>query len=350
MDRVDDPTNVPAQPAPAATVNPAFFDNGAAGTIITQDWLNGVQEEIASQIESAPYSGTLDKTNDDLLRDSIRFQSGSMLSANIDTGAVTPLYSAAVIASSTSRAQVQNTAVLASNQSTCNGSQSAIISGDGGAVTGVTSSLVSSVTSIVSGSTSALFGRNTELNDNFKVAGGYDAGAPIAPAAANQNLTWTLDHQLGELHSKSVLVGDPQAATFTVDIDGPTGMVFCDHVWLTGAKAITATAQTIRQKDRVNFGMVAFGWSDGVGVGPSLSAVHWNVNAVTQPVAAGRYVVTTDINISNDDTIVVTPRTTGQNDTATALWAGVNSFNVETRRAGALADVAFQFVVMGAAP
>jgi len=53
MERIDDPSNEPTQPAVLSTVSPGFFRRPSAllgnqGTIVTADWLNNVQEELYS--------------------------------------------------------------------------------------------------------------------------------------------------------------------------------------------------------------------------------------------------------------------------------------------------------------
>lgn len=55
MQRIDDPSNVPAKPAPLATVSPGYFRRpsvlaGDQGTIVTADFLNDVQETIIHPI------------------------------------------------------------------------------------------------------------------------------------------------------------------------------------------------------------------------------------------------------------------------------------------------------------
>lgn len=55
MQRIDDPSNVPAKPAPLATVSPGFFRRpsvlaGDQGTIVTADFLNDIQETIIHPI------------------------------------------------------------------------------------------------------------------------------------------------------------------------------------------------------------------------------------------------------------------------------------------------------------
>ncbi|AOX16911.1 gp53-like domain-containing protein [Kozakia baliensis] len=66
MFRIDNSSAVANMPAPAAAGTPGYFSEGnpAAGeaaTIVSGDWLNIVQEEIAAPIEET--GGTLDKTN-----------------------------------------------------------------------------------------------------------------------------------------------------------------------------------------------------------------------------------------------------------------------------------------------
>lgn len=58
MQRVTDPTTVTTLPAATSTGSPGFFTDGnpsesLAATIVTDDWLNGVQEEIIGVIEAA---------------------------------------------------------------------------------------------------------------------------------------------------------------------------------------------------------------------------------------------------------------------------------------------------------
>lgn len=57
MQRIDDPSNIVAPQAPLATVSPGFFRRpstlaGDQGTILTGDWANDVQENIAQAIEA----------------------------------------------------------------------------------------------------------------------------------------------------------------------------------------------------------------------------------------------------------------------------------------------------------
>lgn len=58
MHRIDDPTAAPALPTPAAAGTAGFFTKGNPGTgtpatIVTDDWANAVQEEMAAVIEAA---------------------------------------------------------------------------------------------------------------------------------------------------------------------------------------------------------------------------------------------------------------------------------------------------------
>jgi hypothetical protein len=70
MHRVDHPSNVPVLPTLQPTGNPGFFSNGSPrtgkpATIVEQDWLNTVQEEISNVIEGAGIA--LDKARLDQL-------------------------------------------------------------------------------------------------------------------------------------------------------------------------------------------------------------------------------------------------------------------------------------------
>ena len=74
MDRIDDPSNVGAAPGPLATVDPAFFrrpnvGSGDQGTIVTADWCNDIQGELATAILAAGL--TLTKGTITQLRDAI---------------------------------------------------------------------------------------------------------------------------------------------------------------------------------------------------------------------------------------------------------------------------------------
>lgn len=74
MQRIDDPSNVPALPAPLSTVSPGYFRRpsilaGDQGTIVTADFLNDVQENIVQVILDAGLA--LAKGTGTKLRDAI---------------------------------------------------------------------------------------------------------------------------------------------------------------------------------------------------------------------------------------------------------------------------------------
>jgi hypothetical protein len=61
MFRIDTSDNTATLPTPAPLGTPGYFTDENGGTIVTQDWANEVQEEIAHAIEGA--GETPDKTN-----------------------------------------------------------------------------------------------------------------------------------------------------------------------------------------------------------------------------------------------------------------------------------------------
>lgn len=66
MFRIDSSTAVGALPAPLAAATPGFFNHAPAGsgntpTVVTADWCNTIQEELAAVVEGAGIA--LDKTN-----------------------------------------------------------------------------------------------------------------------------------------------------------------------------------------------------------------------------------------------------------------------------------------------
>lgn len=64
MYRIDTAGNVPALPVPAALGAPGYFNpvpGGGAGTVVSADWLNAVQEELANIVAAGGLA--LDKTN-----------------------------------------------------------------------------------------------------------------------------------------------------------------------------------------------------------------------------------------------------------------------------------------------
>lgn len=58
MQRIDDPSNIPAPQTPLSTVSPGFFRRpsvlaGDQGTILTGDWANDIQEAVCHPIEAS---------------------------------------------------------------------------------------------------------------------------------------------------------------------------------------------------------------------------------------------------------------------------------------------------------
>lgn len=75
MFRIDHPTAVASVPTPAAAGDPGFFTKGSPAdaipaTVLTDDWANSIQEELAYVIEQAGI--TLSKTNRTQLRAAIQ--------------------------------------------------------------------------------------------------------------------------------------------------------------------------------------------------------------------------------------------------------------------------------------
>lgn len=75
MHRIDDPTAIAVLPTPAAAGTPGFFTKGSPvgaipATVVTDDWANALQEEVAYVIEQAGL--TLDKTSHTQLRAAIQ--------------------------------------------------------------------------------------------------------------------------------------------------------------------------------------------------------------------------------------------------------------------------------------
>lgn len=101
MHRIDDATAAVALPTPATPGTPGYFTEGnpslaVPATIVTADWANAIQEEIAYVIEQA--GGTLDKADTTQLKDAIDTMistaAGSAASqAEMETGTATDKYS-----------------------------------------------------------------------------------------------------------------------------------------------------------------------------------------------------------------------------------------------------------------
>jgi len=91
MQRVTDASTVTNLPAPTSTGSPGFFSSGnpAAGqeaTIVTQDWLNGVQEELIAVIEAAGLAPNI--ANNEQILAALQFFSGAYA---VDSGTVNAL-------------------------------------------------------------------------------------------------------------------------------------------------------------------------------------------------------------------------------------------------------------------
>lgn len=88
MERIDDPSNLPAAQTPLATVSPGYFRRpsvlaGDQGTILTGDWATDVQEAIIDPILAAGI--TLVKGDETQLTDAINFLSDAVAAALIST-------------------------------------------------------------------------------------------------------------------------------------------------------------------------------------------------------------------------------------------------------------------------
>lgn len=101
MHRIDDATAAVALPTPATPGTPGYFTEGnpslaVPATIVTADWANAIQEEIAYVIEQA--GGTLDKADTTQLKAAIDTMistaAGAAASqAEMETGTATDKYS-----------------------------------------------------------------------------------------------------------------------------------------------------------------------------------------------------------------------------------------------------------------
>lgn len=85
MQRIDDPSNVPAKPAPLATVSPGYFRRpsvlaGDQGTIVTADFLNDVQETIIHPILAS--GGSLSKGAADRLTTAIASIANTLITSH----------------------------------------------------------------------------------------------------------------------------------------------------------------------------------------------------------------------------------------------------------------------------
>lgn len=90
MFRIDTPTAVGALPAPLAVGTPGYFNHAPAGsgftpTVLTSDWANTIQEELAAVVEGAALA--LDKTNHAQLLAAIT----SLISTAGSAGSIKPL-------------------------------------------------------------------------------------------------------------------------------------------------------------------------------------------------------------------------------------------------------------------
>jgi hypothetical protein len=159
MHRIDGSDVVLAVPTPSAVGTPGYFrkaDTGTAtkGTVVSTDWLNAVQEEIAGVIEGAGLA--LSKTDRGQLSAAIG-GGAAVKSHATDTGVVTTSHLRAVIASAAGQADGAAALVMACG-STCraSGTQSAVICSDGSHASGAASAIVASTDADCSGTNSAV--------------------------------------------------------------------------------------------------------------------------------------------------------------------------------------------------
>jgi hypothetical protein len=87
MQRITDPTVATTLPAASSTGSPGFFTDGnpaaaIAATIVTEDWLNGVQEELVGAIEASGQTPSI-TNNAQLLAAILTLPSGRLLGVQI---------------------------------------------------------------------------------------------------------------------------------------------------------------------------------------------------------------------------------------------------------------------------
>lgn len=232
MYRVDNPSSaaaLAAPTAPTATPDQYYVDPAGPvpGTIVDAEHLNMIQEEMCNLVTNAGVA--LSKATRTQLT-TVAGGAAAIKSHATDTGAVTTLHAAAVIAASASGATNLRTAAIGCSKSFCSQIDSAILGS-----------------------------LNAELGSPRAIGGGYDAGADIAETGGNQNLTWIISAVAGDAVFKNIVQvgGDVDLGTGeTAKMDGPTG-----EVTATGGLRITdghdEAAETYLQTP-VNIGATSF--------------------------------------------------------------------------------------------
>lgn len=266
MFRIDSTGNINVMPTPAPLGTAGYFQDtsGDGGTVLSAEWLNAVQEELAGILIGL--GGTLSKSNSGQIWSALGPHVLGVLSNATDTGTGFCTHTRALLASSNCRADGLDSAmvacsgglasaqmsfcaasdsaaasgirsaVIATGGSTASGAYSAVMAGWGSA-TGDRSALVASQAALVSGGSSmGVASKYTELHDSYALAGGY--AASLIPMGTNQNLTWILHSDTGLGHFTNLYVGGNvnTGATPKVTLDGANGDVLA-------SRNITATTQ-----------------------------------------------------------------------------------------------------------
>jgi len=163
MYRIDGPDNVAVLPTPSALGTPGYFrkaDTGTStrGTVVTTDWLNAVQEEIANAIEAT--GGILSKTSNNQLATALgNISEVAGLKSDIsDTGVSSTTHTNTLLGCIASQANGLNASVVASNVCLVSGTQAAAIACNGLAVTGTNAFAAGSSAGVVAGVQCAVIG------------------------------------------------------------------------------------------------------------------------------------------------------------------------------------------------
>jgi len=193
MFRIDGTDNVAVKPAKSAVGTQGYFrkadtTTSTRGTVVTTDWLNAVQDEIAGVIEAAGL--VLNKADDGQLEDALKawVEIAGVISDLADTGSVSTTHTRVVVGSTNSRAQAANTLAAASQTSSASGTESAVIACDTSQATGDQTAALASTNTIAGGVDTAIIASDTSQ------CGAGASGQRAIVGSATCTISTTTDH------------------------------------------------------------------------------------------------------------------------------------------------------------